>query len=153
MTALAAKIRAVIEANTVRIPIAGCWLWTAALSDTGYGSFRLKEGLFTAHRASYSAFVGPIPDGLWVLHRCDTRACCNPEHLFTGTRQDNIADASRKGRLKGPKFRPSGLTYARPLAILDEPIRLASAQGHSTSAMARMFNVDRRTIYRALKTA
>lgn len=41
---------------------------------------------------------GPIPPTMWVLHRCDTRPCVNPEHLFLGTRQDNIRDCVSKGR-------------------------------------------------------
>lgn len=49
-------------------------------------------------RFAWHLTMGPIPDGKWVLHRCDTPACCNPEHLFLGTQFDNMRDMVRKGR-------------------------------------------------------
>jgi hypothetical protein len=77
-----------------------CWLWTAALTGNGYGVIRLDTHLprVQAHRASWMLSNGPIPDGLWVLHRCDTPRCVNPAHLFLGTRADNVQDMIAKGR-------------------------------------------------------
>lgn len=65
-----------------------CWLWTGAISDTGYGAFR-AEVLTSAHRYSYELNVGPIPDGLVLDHLCRNRACCNPEHLEAVTQRVN----------------------------------------------------------------
>lgn len=80
-----------------------CWLWTASRRRDGYGQFRVSGGgeknvVLSAHRISYELLVGPIPDGLCVLHKCDNPICVNPEHLFPGTMKDNVDDMMRKGR-------------------------------------------------------
>ncbi len=56
-----------------------------------------------AHRFAYSTKFGPIPSGMSVLHRCDNRPCCNPDHLFLGTQADNVADMMHKKRNRQPK--------------------------------------------------
>lgn len=76
----------------------GCWEWIAALYPTGYGMFSYKQRPMSAHRASYLMFVGNVPDGLYVLHRCDNRKCIRPSHLFLGTPKDNMDDMTAKGR-------------------------------------------------------
>jgi len=80
------------------LPVAsGCWIWTAAVDKkSGYGWFFLGK-LMTAHRASCILFVGD-PAGKHVRHKCDNRACVNPNHLETGTHQDNMDDRSVRGR-------------------------------------------------------
>jgi hypothetical protein len=78
---------------------AGCWLWAGAVCPKGYG--RVQWGGRRAelvHRRSYEHFSGQHPGELFVCHRCDVPACCNPDHLFLGTSQDNAADMVRKGR-------------------------------------------------------
>ena len=78
----------------------GCWVWTASLAGRGYGQIKIpgtrKQDY--AHRVAYRLFVGQIPDGLNVLHRCDNPRCVNPQHLFTGTKGDNSQDMKSKGR-------------------------------------------------------
>jgi hypothetical protein len=77
-----------------------CWEWTGAVRDpkAGYGAFHWLDGPEYSHRAAWMLEVGPIPDGQWVLHKCDNQSCVRPEHLFLGTVQDNVSDCHKKGR-------------------------------------------------------
>lgn len=96
-------------------PNTGCWLWTGSLLNYGYGAFSPGG---RAHRFAYSAFKGPIPEGVFVLHRCDVPSCVNPDHLFLGTRADNVADMMQKGRQpRGSRNGSAKLTPAQVLEI------------------------------------
>jgi hypothetical protein len=78
-----------------------CWLWTGRkVGALGYGQLRYgrRTVCVYAHRYAYERFVGSIPKGLKVLHRCDVPACVNPDHLFVGTSKDNTQDMIAKGR-------------------------------------------------------
>lgn len=83
-------------------PNSGCWLWSGAWNGKwnvcGYGRFNIDGVMRQAHRWAYEHFRGPIPDGLFACHKCDTPPCVNPDHLFLGTAVDNMADMIRKGR-------------------------------------------------------
>jgi hypothetical protein len=78
----------------------GCWEWQAAKLRRGYGQFGSGQGkrLILAHRMAWTLFVGKIPDGLCVLHKCDNPPCVNPNHLFLGTYKDNAEDMVAKNR-------------------------------------------------------
>lgn len=75
-----------------------CWLWRGGTCGKGYGHFGYGDKCGMSHRYSWELHFGPIPDGLFVLHRCDTPACVRPDHLFLGTNQDNVDDMWEKGR-------------------------------------------------------
>lgn len=78
-----------------------CWLWTGAVAGFGHGRIGRgghRGGAMCAHRLSWEIHNGPVPDGLCVLHRCDVPTCVNPSHLFLGTRPENMADMTAKGR-------------------------------------------------------
>ena len=76
----------------------GCIEWTGAANQYGYGRRQWKGRVVYVHRLAYEQAHGPIPPGLFVLHRCDNPPCYNPDHLFLGTQRDNLQDMSRKGR-------------------------------------------------------
>ena len=97
-----------------------CWLWTASLSDSGYGSFVVLGRLHRAHRVSYALHHGYWPSEC-VLHSCDTRACVNPSHLREGSRADNAKDRVLRGnQVKGEGSHLSSLTEADVRAIREK---------------------------------
>lgn len=122
----------------------GCWEWTGATNERGYGTIGGKY----AHRISYEIHVGPIPDGLWVLHHCDNPPCTNPDHLFLGTHADNMADAVRKGRLDARPNRPIGEAVGTSIFTTDQvrEIRRLHAAGLTYRALASQFGTCRSNI-------
>lgn len=94
----------------------GCILWMRYRNAKGYGSVGVAGEPKQAHRIAYELFVGPIPPGLHVCHRCDNPPCCNPAHLFVGTNQDNMDDRVKKGR----QARPRGEDNPRAKLTMDQ---------------------------------
>lgn len=123
----------------------GCWRWTGALDDKGYGvSSRrgVKPKKIRANRHAWLLNVGPIPDGLHVLHKCDNPPCVRPDHLFLGTNTDNCRDKIAKGReaahvRKGAGHWASKLTKQDVIAV-----RFLLAMGHRKVDLARAFGVS-----------
>lgn len=124
-------------------PNSGCWLWGASTDPNGYGQARHPTAGRTArvHRLAYEAARGPIPAGLSVLHRCDNPPCCNPDHLFLGTRAENVADMVSKGRQRRGEGRSDAvLTEA---AVLD--IRRRRAAGERIKSIAASHGIPENT--------
>ena len=126
-------------------PNTGCSLWTGA-TTRGYGSVRRHGRALYAHRVAYELFVGPIPDGMHVLHHCDTPPCVNPEHLFLGTDADNIQDMDRKGR----RVTRKGELHPRARLTEDDvrTIRSRVAAGETKASLSREHGVDETTVGR-----
>lgn len=118
--------------------IGQCWIWTGGIQpDKGYGWFYANCEAESSHRVAWQIENGEIPDGLYVLHKCDNPPCCNPSHLFLGTGADNMADKVKKGRCqKGSQQSQAKLTEA------DIPgIRKLLRTGATPSWISRLFEV------------
>ncbi len=92
-----------LEAMTERLPdLPGCWLWTGAGDGRGYGAINIfqdgKWRVKKVHRVGFALVHGQLAKGVRVLHRCDTPACWNPAHLFSGSQADNMRDCVAKRR-------------------------------------------------------
>lgn len=107
----------------------GCWLWQGSKFANGYGRYGRCS---YAHRFAYELFIGPIPDGLQVCHRCDIKHCVRPEHLFLGTQADNMRDARQKGRIRsGAKEHPERMQRGTQHWTHRIPSRISRGARHS----------------------
>lgn len=79
-------------------PFSNCWLWTKSVDPEGYGCFWMDNRTWRAHVAAWTIYRGEVPEGLFVLHKCDVPGCVNPDHLFLGTQLDNRHDSISKNR-------------------------------------------------------
>jgi hypothetical protein len=124
----------------------GCWEWTACLFPAGYGKFGVRSPVVVgAHRWSYEAAYGSIPDGLCVCHRCDNRKCVRPDHLFLGTVGDNNRDMYAKGRNNNPTGADHPKTKLSTEQVLE--VRRMLRDGMPVRQIAERFGVFPGTIY------
>lgn len=126
-----------------------CWPWLASTNKKGYGKFGDGTTVTSAHRFGYVLLVGPIPQGLCVLHTCDNPPCQNPAHWFLGTNKDNVDDRERKRR----RIAPQGEQHGRARLTEEQvhAIRQLYAADTSQRTLARTFSVSQRQIGRILQ--
>lgn len=130
-----------------------CWIWTGGTHRNGYGNLRVGKKTIDAHRVSWELHNGPIPDGMCVCHSCpsgDNPSCVNPAHLWLGTKEDNNADRSAKGRTyrgTGENHFNAKLTWEKVRLIR----HLRKNEQKKTSDLAVSFSVSTSTIKRILQ--
>jgi len=127
-----------------------CWEWKGSKTKTGYG--RINNGTHSgsplrAHRVSWEIHNGPIPEGKYVLHRCDNPGCVNPRHLWIGSQADNIRDMDRKGRRKTVSRKGEGNGNAKLTRRTVCKIRGFLDAGYSLRQIASMFNIHYSTVH------
>lgn len=124
----------------------GCHEWSRARNADGYGYQRWGMKQLRAHRLAYELFVGPIPEGLMLRHRCDNPCCVNPDHLELGTAAENSQDMLDRGRSGG----------GRPYSVdpsLAEQFRECRAQGLTNQQIADRFGTNKSTVSRLIRGA
>jgi len=127
-----------------------CWYWIGGISDLGYGRVGKGEHV-AAHRASWTHFRGPIPEGMKVLHKCDLRCCVNPDHLFLGTQAENVADMFAKGRNRTtPQPGESNAMSVLTAVQVSQMRQIRKRTNLSHKKIAGLFNVSTMTAFRAI---
>jgi len=128
-----------------------CWIWRGKYSTKpgSYGKVVVDGRIKRAHRMAWELTNGHIPNGLYVLHKCDNPPCCNPSHLFLGTDGDNLRDCYNKGRRKPLAGK------LNPMATLTESdvieIRKRYSEGAKSIVLASDFGVSVNCIYRIFR--
>lgn len=124
-----------------------CWPWKGKTRN-GYGRLNIDGRSVYAHRISYEIYIGPIPDGLWVLHKCDNPRCCNWNHFFLGTEADNVHDMLAKGR--GGYTGSPGESHPSAKLSADNVLQIRALwkQGVSQSEIGRRFSMTQSQIWR-----
>lgn len=83
-----------------------CWPWTGYVGPSGHGRTTHKAYSMITSRKAWILTHGETPHGFCVNHRCDNPLCCNPAHLYLGTRADNMID--RFGKTPAAERRARG---------------------------------------------
>lgn len=131
-----------------------CWLWQGALNN-GYGAFHVglsRNAVKLAHRIAFGLSTGETPEA--VCHKCDTPKCCNPGHLFGGTRGDNNRDMVKKDRHAKKKPPLQGENHHQAKLTNDDVVNIRGiyeAGGISQYQLADIYGVCQRTINKAVR--
>ena len=124
----------------------GCMEWQRAIGSHGYGVVWFQGKLWTAHRLVATFTYGEQPSSMHVLHSCDNRPCCNPEHLSFGTPHENMLDKWLKGRARGGSMKGESHPRAKLTSELVAQIRSEYGPGMTTWDLAEKYGVSKTAI-------
>ena len=139
------KLQQYITERTILKTNTGCWEWQMCKTEKGYGKCTYRYKPWKAHRLSYTAFKGEIPEGMHILHACDNPSCCNPGHLRVGTQQDNMEDMRNRGRENKAKGAKNGRSKLNERKV--RIIKHLLGTGVPCTKIARLFGVHSTQIY------
>ena len=122
-----------------------CWEWTGAHNPEGYGGVYHNGKYVKAHRYAWELTFGVIPDGMCICHRCDNPPCVKPEHLFLGTKRDNLLDSYHKGRPHQGFSLLRGENHTQAKLTLDQVKSIRISQ-KSSKELSNEFSVSAREI-------
>lgn len=117
-----------------------CWEWKAVLIPGGYGQFWLDGKMRNAHRAALTLSGVEIPHGHVVMHSCDNRKCCNPNHLSVAMQRENMKDMARKQRA------PIGSAHGCAILSEDQVAEILLEKESALDASVK-YGVSRAAIY------
>lgn len=124
-----------------------CWIWTGSKFPRGYGCISFCNKNRSVHKLSYQIFIGPVSNGLEVCHKCNNKACLNPEHLYLASHKENLNHASRDGLIP---FGENGSNSKLKQIDVDEIRKIYKKykKGCGCHFLARKFFVSPSTINR-----
>ena len=131
-----------LNKKTVIDPVTNCWNWVGHKDKDGYGKLTLNGKSIRAHRLSHLERKGPI-ENLDVLHTCDNPSCINPNHLYTGTIQDNMRDKRERNRVKGINHPRNKIPESMIIFLRESPLsqcQLARDTGINQSYIGKIKN-------------
>jgi hypothetical protein len=126
-----------------------CWEWQRSRDPRGYGLICFDGKQIYTHRLAYRAWIGEIPEGMGVLHKCDNPKCFRPDHLFTGTNFQNVQDRQTKGRTNNPHGENHGLAKLTQ-AEVDEMRATYDNKQTTIRRFATMHGVSFQTVWNIL---
>ena len=121
----------------------GCWIWEGAKDTRGYGICWVsgigRSGAKRAHKVSYEYYIGEVPEGLVLRHRCNNTSCVNPYHLIPGTQKENVHDSIAAGTF--PKRTSHGMTKLSEQNVIEIKELLQAGMKHRE--IAEKFGIAR----------
>jgi hypothetical protein len=135
------------EQRVKKSPDNSCWKFATKGDKDGYPQIQgskvcKKANVARAHQLSYLLFRGPIPDGMFVCHKCDNPWCVNPEHLFLGSPNDNVQDMMIKGRYKHPT-----LTHQIGKLSKKQKREIINSRDMTALQLAKKYNISWSRVY------